>query len=78
MKYYFLFQYGGNPVSCAIALAVMDVIEEEKLQENALVTGKYWVSQLNEIKKQFPIIGDVRLVKINLRYQTLVEILNLS
>ncbi|XP_052069755.1 5-phosphohydroxy-L-lysine phospho-lyase-like isoform X1 [Mytilus californianus] len=52
--------YGGNPVSCAIALAVMDVIEEEKLQENALTTGKYWVAQLDEIKKQFPIIGDVR------------------
>lgn len=66
MKYYFLLQYGGNPVSCAIALAVMDVIEEEKLQENALVTGKYWVSQLNEIKKQFPIIGDVRLDIMNL------------
>ena len=44
----------------------MDVIEEDKLQENALVTGKYWVSQLNEIKKQFPIIGDVRLDIMNL------------
>ena len=52
--------YGGNPVSCAIALAVMDVIEKEKLQDNALDVGNYWTSKIRNLKSQFPIIGDVR------------------
>lgn len=52
--------YGGNPVSCAMALAVLDVIEKEKLQENALITGKYWLAQLKNLMSEFPIIGDVR------------------
>ncbi len=52
--------FGGNPVSCAIALEVLKVIEEEKLQENALNVGNYLKSQLDLLKTQFPIIGDVR------------------
>lgn len=52
--------YGGNPVSCAIANAVMRVIDEEKLQENCLVVGKYLVEQASELIKDFELIGDVR------------------
>lgn len=52
--------YGGNPVSCAVANAVMQVIDEEKLQENCLVVGKYLVERSSDLMKDFEIIGDVR------------------
>jgi ethanolamine-phosphate phospho-lyase len=52
--------YGGNPVSCAIANAVMNVIEEEKLQENCLTVGDYLVQRASELMRDFSIIGDVR------------------
>ncbi|XP_061166058.1 ethanolamine-phosphate phospho-lyase-like [Saccostrea echinata] len=52
--------YGGNPVSCAVALAVLHVIEEEGLQEHAQRVGNYWINKVTELKQQFPIIGDVR------------------
>lgn len=52
--------YGGNPVSCAIANAVMQVIEDEKLQENCLTCGKYLLDNAMELKYEFDIVGDVR------------------
>ncbi len=52
--------FGGNPVSCAIAAAVLDVIEEEKLQENALRTGTALKEKLQLLKTNHKIIGDVR------------------
>lgn len=52
--------YGGNPVSCAIANAVMKVIDEEHLQENALNVGEFLVNECKALKKDFDIIGDVR------------------
>jgi len=52
--------FGGNPVSCTIGSAVLQVIREEGLQQNALETGQYLSSQLHELASRFPIIGDVR------------------
>ncbi|CRK87381.1 CLUMA_CG001183, isoform A [Clunio marinus] len=52
--------YGGNPVSCAIANAVMQVIDEEKLQENCLVVGNYLLEKAGDLMKDFELIGDVR------------------
>lgn len=53
-------QFGGNPVSCAIGLAVLDVIEKEDLQGNALRVGRHLVDLLEEQKSKHPLIGDVR------------------
>jgi len=52
--------FGGNPVSCAIGMAVLDVIEEEQLQKHALTTGQYFQDKLTELQQQFTLIGDVR------------------
>jgi 4-aminobutyrate aminotransferase-like enzyme/Ser/Thr protein kinase RdoA (MazF antagonist) len=52
--------FGGNPVSCAIGLAVLDVLEDEHLQENALHVGTYLQSRLRDLMMQHPLIGDVR------------------
>lgn len=52
--------YGGNPVSVAIANAVLDVIENEKLQEHAQDVGQYLIDELRKIQRHWPLIGDVR------------------
>ncbi|CAF0887743.1 unnamed protein product [Adineta steineri] len=52
--------YGGNPVSCRAAIALLDVIENEHLQENAHKVGVYFLTKLKELQKQHDIIGDVR------------------
>jgi len=52
--------FGGNPVSCAIGMAVLDVIENEKLQENARRVGKHLLTGLRELMERHPLVGDVR------------------
>lgn len=50
--------YGGNPVACAAALAVLKVIKEENLLENALKLGAYFREELQAVRN--PIIRDIR------------------
>lgn len=52
--------FGGNPVSSAIGMEVLKVIEEEQLQENALKIGKILIEGLERLKEKYEIIGDVR------------------
>jgi 4-aminobutyrate aminotransferase-like enzyme len=52
--------FGGNPVSCAIGMAVMDVIEDEGLQENAARVGQRLLDGLKGLMDKYPLIGDVR------------------
>ncbi|MFD1314676.1 aminotransferase class III-fold pyridoxal phosphate-dependent enzyme [Namhaeicola litoreus] len=52
--------FGGNPVSCAIGSAVLKMIKNENLQENALKVGDFLKNELKQLAKDFPIIGDVR------------------
>ncbi|MDH7447774.1 aminotransferase class III-fold pyridoxal phosphate-dependent enzyme [Aquimarina sp. 2201CG14-23] len=56
----FFSSFGGNPVSCAIGLSVLEVIEEEKLQEQARIVGTYYKSLLAELQQKYDCIGDVR------------------
>ncbi|GGO67702.1 aminotransferase class III-fold pyridoxal phosphate-dependent enzyme [Bowmanella pacifica] len=52
--------FGGNPVSCAIGQAVLEVIEEQQLQAHAKRTGDYMQAKLNDMANEFELIGDVR------------------
>jgi len=52
--------FGGNPVSCVAALALIDVIKEEKLLENATKQGNYIMKRLENLKDECEILGDVR------------------
>ncbi|NKB38461.1 MAG: aminotransferase class III-fold pyridoxal phosphate-dependent enzyme [Gammaproteobacteria bacterium] len=52
--------FGGNPVQCAVGMAVLDVIEKENLQENSKLVGEYIRKGLRKLKDKHEIIGDVR------------------
>jgi 4-aminobutyrate aminotransferase-like enzyme len=52
--------FGGNPVSCAVAIATLDVVQSEGLQRNAEAVGAYAKSCLHELAKRHEAIGDVR------------------
>jgi 4-aminobutyrate aminotransferase len=52
--------FGGNPLSCVAASAVIDVIKEEKLLENATKEGAHIMKRLTELKEKSEIVGDVR------------------
>ncbi len=52
--------FGGNPVSAAAGMAVLDVIEREKLQENALTTGVLLADGIRGLMQKHAMIGDVR------------------
>lgn len=52
--------YGGNPVSCAIGAAVLDVLEDEGLQQNARKVGDYLLERFREMQTKHPLIGEAR------------------
>ena len=52
--------FGGNPVSAAIGQTVLDVIVDESLQRNALVTGNYLMDEVRRLSSDIEFIGDVR------------------
>jgi 4-aminobutyrate aminotransferase-like enzyme len=56
----FFSTFGGNPVSCAAGLAVLDVVEEEGLQERARCRGGLLIEGLRELQERHAVIGDVR------------------
>jgi 4-aminobutyrate aminotransferase-like enzyme/Ser/Thr protein kinase RdoA (MazF antagonist) len=56
----FFSTFGGNPVACAAGLAVLDVLEEENLQQNALRVGTHLIEGLKVLQTRHALIGDVR------------------
>lgn len=52
--------FGGNPVSCAAAMAVLDELEDKKLIHEAAIIGKFIIDKLAQFKSGSRIIGDVR------------------
>ena len=56
----FFSSFGGNPVSCRIANEVINEIDRQKLQSNALKTGLFLKDGLKNLSKKYPIIGNIR------------------
>lgn len=56
---YFFSSSGGSPVSCRIGMAVLDVMEEEKLWENAQLVGGHFKARLEELIDRHPLVGAV-------------------
>jgi 4-aminobutyrate aminotransferase-like enzyme len=52
--------YGGNPVSMVTGKAVLQVIQDEKMQDHALETGNYLMESLRSLAPKHALIGDVR------------------
>ena len=48
--------FGGNPLSCAVGSAVLDVIKEDKLQENSLEVGTLFLEELAKMRDEFPVL----------------------
>jgi 4-aminobutyrate aminotransferase-like enzyme/Ser/Thr protein kinase RdoA (MazF antagonist) len=56
----FFSTFGGNTVSCAVGLAVLDVLADEGLQAHALRVGDRMLAGLRSLVDRYPIVGDVR------------------
>ena len=56
----FFSSFGGNPVSMKIASTVLEIIANEGLQNNALITGRYFDNLAKKLAIKYPQIGDVR------------------
>ncbi|XP_014912539.1 5-phosphohydroxy-L-lysine phospho-lyase isoform X2 [Poecilia latipinna] len=65
--------FGGTPVSCAIGLAVLDVIEKEDLRGNAIRVGAHLKDLLKKLQQRHEIIGDVRGVGLFVGLELVID-----
>jgi len=56
----FFSTFGGSTVACAVGLAVLDVVEEERLQSHARKVGDHLLAALRALPDRHPLVGDVR------------------
>jgi 4-aminobutyrate aminotransferase-like enzyme/Ser/Thr protein kinase RdoA (MazF antagonist) len=56
----FFSTFGGNPVACAAGLAVLNVLRDENLQQNAFSVGTRWIEMLRQLQPDDETVGDVR------------------
>lgn len=54
---YFFSSSGGSPVSCRIGMAVLDVMEEERLWDNARLVGDHFKARLQALADKHPLVG---------------------
>nr|XP_039248416.1 alanine--glyoxylate aminotransferase 2, mitochondrial-like [Styela clava] len=52
--------FGGNPVACAVASSVLDVMKEEQTQKHSAKIGTYFLQELEKMRGEYDVIGDVR------------------
>ncbi|MBN2366871.1 MAG: ornithine--oxo-acid transaminase [Calditrichaeota bacterium] len=52
--------FGGNPLACQVAMAALDVIQEEKLPENAESMGKLFRDEMQKLADKYPVVTTVR------------------
>lgn len=65
--------FGGNPVSLAAGLGVLDVIEDDRLQENAQAVGKRFKAGMESLKERHQLIGDVRGIGLMLGLELVTD-----
>jgi 4-aminobutyrate aminotransferase-like enzyme len=56
----FFSTFGGSTVSCAVGLAVLDVVQEERLQDHARAVGSVLLESLRTSIGDYPLVGDIR------------------
>jgi len=59
-KFSYFNTFGGNPVSAAVGLAVLDVLEREGIQQNVIAAGKVLEAGLAKLAERYPLVADVR------------------
>lgn len=59
-KFRYFNTFGGNPVSCAAAMAVLDELQDRELVEQAKLVGDYALKRLKTLQEKYTVIGDVR------------------
>jgi 4-aminobutyrate aminotransferase-like enzyme len=59
-KFSYFNTFGGNPVSAAVGMAVLDVLEREQLQQNVIACGKVFGPGLARLAVKYPLLADVR------------------
>ena len=52
--------FGGNPLACAAAIAVIETIEQDHLLDNAVKMGQYTTEKLQQLKDSYPVIDHIR------------------
>jgi 4-aminobutyrate aminotransferase/(S)-3-amino-2-methylpropionate transaminase len=65
--------FGGNPVSCAAAIANIDVMRDERLSDESARKGERVVSRLRELAERHPLIGEVRGIGLMIGVELVVD-----
>ncbi|TQV87420.1 4-aminobutyrate--2-oxoglutarate transaminase [Aliikangiella coralliicola] len=66
--------YGGSPVGCAAALAVLDVIEQEKLVQRAVLIGQQFAARLEILRREFSqTVGEIRVCGAMIAIELIVD-----
>lgn len=61
--------FGGNPMACRVGMEVLDVIDDEKLQENSHIVGTYFLEKMHKLMDKYDFIGDVRGMGLMLGFE---------